>query len=366
MNFIYILALAYLGANIFIFIQLYHTLTPFRKTVKITIGILYWIMALSFFLPFVLKTGNTLLIKTATTIGGFWLIGTLYMSILLLFGFLMKRILSSFKHWFIISSAVTIIILTYGYFNYRSIHRQHIEIVTEKKLTRPLKIVAISDIHLGHLTGKRHCKDIVETINNEQPDIILIAGDLIDSNIEPVKNAHMEDELQKLNASYGVYMAPGNHDHISGIENCSAFAKEANITLLIDSIINIGDQLQIIGRDDYSNPHRKNIKTLLNTVDTNLLTIVIDHQPQQLKQITELPIDLQISGHTHNGQIFPLNLLIKLIYEQGYGYRKWDGNSHIYVSSGISLWGAPIRIGTISEMVVFSIKSIHEAENTLV
>lgn len=306
MKFIYILSLSYIGANLLIFNRLTKEINPQNKNTKIVIGVLYWIFALSFIIPFIIKSGNTLLIKTATTIGGFWLIGTAIMFILLLINLLLNRFFTSFKYGFISSAFITILILTYGYINHTQIHRQHIEIVTEKKIDKPIKIVAVSDIHLGYLTGKNRCRKIVEKINKEKPDLILIAGDLIDNNIEPVRNAHMEEELQKLEASYGTYMAPGNHDHYSGMDNCSAFAKSSGITLLIDSIATIANQIQIIGRDDYSNRNRKTIEELLNKVGTNLVTIVIDHQPQQLKQISEYPIDLQISGHTHNGQIFPI------------------------------------------------------------
>lgn len=363
MAFIFILSLAYLGANLVIYNQMILTFNTLGKTEKIISGILYWTMTLSFFIPFVVKSGNIVLMKTASTIGGLWLIGTLYMTILLLVCKLLKLFIRSFKHGFFISATITILILTYGYINNIHIHRQYIDIATDKKMDRPLKIVAVSDIHLGYLTGQKHCKKIVETINSEKADLILIAGDLIDSNIEPVKNAHMEDELQKLDANYGVYMVPGNHDHHSGIENCHKFAEAAGITLLTDSIVVIDKQIQIIGRDDYSNRLRKEIETLISKIDTNILTIVIDHQPWQLKRVSELPIDLQISGHTHNGQIFPLNLIIKHLYEQGYGYRKWDKDSHIYVSSGISLWGPPVRIGTVNEMAVFRIGSTHETSH---
>lgn len=357
MRLAYILAITYIGSNLYIFRQTLKTINPQRKFVKISLSLLYWIVALSFFLPFAIKSGNTLLIKTATILGGFWFFGTFSMFILLLISKLLGKIFISFKYGFITSATLTTIFLLYGYINYTHIHKQRIEIITEKDIERPLKIVAISDIHLGYITGKNRCKKIVETINSENPDLILIAGDLIDNSIEPVKKAHLEEELQNLKATHGVYMAPGNHDYICGIDNYSAFANASGITLLIDSVATIERQLQIIGRDDYSNRHRQNIEKLMSKVDSNLATIVIDHQPQHLRQTAKHSIDLQISGHTHNGQVFPLNYIIKHLYEQGYGYRKWGNGCHIYVSSGISLWGAPIRIGTVNEIVVFTLKS---------
>lgn len=123
----------------------------------------------------------------------------------------------------------------------------------------------------------------------------------------------------------------------------------------MDSVVTLPNGIQIIGRDDRSNPKRKNLKQLMIQTDASKPTILIDHQPYKLAETEEAGIDLQFSGHTHEGQAWPLNMITKKIFEQSYGYRKW-GKSQIYVSSGLSLWGPPFRIGTDSEMIVFLIK----------
>jgi predicted MPP superfamily phosphohydrolase len=118
--------------------------------------------------------------------------------------------------------------------------------------------------------------------------------------------------------------------------------------------VTIADKIQIIGRDDRSNHKRKPLESLIAQTHDTIPTLLLDHQPYNLKQADSLGIDIQCYGHTHNGQMWPLNLLIKNMYEQGYGYRKWE-NSHIFVSSGLSLWGPKFRIGTQSEIIVIDL-----------
>lgn len=112
----------------------------------------------------------------------------------------------------------------------------------------------------------------------------------------------------------------------------------------------------MIGRDDRSNTARRSLQELMANVDKNKPIILLDHQPYKLTESETAGVDLQFSGHTHRGQVWPMSLVTDYIYEQSHGYRQW-GNSHIYVSSGLSLWGPPFRIGTESEMVVLQLST---------
>ena len=149
-------------------------------------------------------------------------------------------------------------------------------------------------------------------------------------------------------------MVPVNHEYISGIRKSMQFIKETPIHLLRDEVVTLPGGIQIIGRDDRSNKSRLSLQELVKNIDPAKPVILLDHQPYNLSDTENAGIDLQFSGHTHRGQVWPISLITDHLFDQSYGYRKW-GNSHIYVSSGLSLWGPPFRIGTDSELVVFNI-----------
>ena len=162
------------------------------------------------------------------------------------------------------------------------------------------------------------------------------------------------EELAELKAPLGIYMVPGNHEYISGIRKSMQFINETPIRLLRDEIVTLPGGIQIIGRDDRSNTSRLSLQELAKNMDPAKPVILLDHQPYDLSDTEKAGIDLQFSGHTHRGQVWPISLITDHLFDQSYGYRRW-GNSHIYVSSGLSLWGPPFRIGTDSELVVFNI-----------
>ena len=196
-------------------------------------------------------------------------------------------------------------------------------------------------------------------INSENPDIILIAGDLIDNNIAPLYDDNMHEELNLLRAPMGIYMVPGNHEYISGMEKCRSFLENTGIVLLADTVVALDNGVQLLCRDDSFNRERLSVEELVSGAVKEGFTILIDHQPYGIAKKDSLGVDLQISGHTHNGQVWPGSVIIDRLFEQGSGYRKWN-HSHVYVSSGLSLWGPPIRIGTRGDIAVFRICSNRE------
>ena len=153
----------------------------------------------------------------------------------------------------------------------------------------------------------------------------------------------------------GVYVIFGNHEYYGEGDHLIAdFYRKSNIKLLRDSCVQVNDDLYLAGRDDKHNPNRKELKDLLSTT-ANKPVIVLDHQPYHLEDAANNNVDLQISGHTHNGQFFPANLVVKSMFELGYGYLR-KGNTHFYVSSGLGLWGPQYRLGSRSEMVVVNFR----------
>lgn len=218
-----------------------------------------------------------------------------------------------------------------------------------------LKIVAASDIHLGVTTDKKHLQRFVRLINAQHPDIVLLAGDISDRDMEPVIRQHMDEEFRSLKAPLGVFAINGNHEHYAETPTATAeYLTKAGVTVLRDEVSLIDSSFYLVGRHDRSFANRKPLAELIKDLDPTKPTILLDHQPLHLEEAKNNQIDLQISGHTHQGQFFPGNLFVKSMYELGYGYKK-KGNTHYYVSSGLSLWGPQYRIGTQSEIVVINL-----------
>ena len=260
-----------------------------------------------------------------------------------------------FNNW---QMALGIFVLVFAVFLYGNIHyynkvRVSLEL-TSKKLSRDYRVVMVSDLHLGYHNTRKELSRWVDMINAEKPDFILIAGDLIDGSIRPLKEEHMEEEFHRLEAP--VYACLGNHEHFGGDANARQFYQDAGIHLLIDETAVIDSAIVVIGRDDRSNfRHRKSVDSLISTVNAHLYTIVLDHQPYDLDRTEKAGVDFQLSGHTHRGQVWPISWITDAIYECSWGpYQR--GDTQYYVSSGLGLWGGKFRIGTQSEYIVANIR----------
>lgn len=260
-----------------------------------------------------------------------------------------------YNNW---TSAIGIVVLmtvifTYGYFHYKHKYREEISLTTEKSMAKPLKLVMMSDLHLGYHNRREELHRWVEMINEEHADAILIAGDIIDMSIRPLKEEKMFEEFQHLNAP--IYACLGNHEYYSGEPEAQKFYEQAGIQLLQDAAVGVGD-LCIIGRDDRTNQHRKTLADIMKQADRSKFTILLDHQPYHLEQAERQKIDFQFSGHTHHGQVWPISWITESIYECAFGSHQ-RGQTHYYVSSGIGIWGGKFRIGTRSEYVVVTINN---------
>lgn len=247
--------------------------------------------------------------------------------------------------------AIALLLITGNiiYHNKKSVHIN----IESTKLENPVKIIGISDLHLGHTISRKELAKWVQMINKESPDLVLIAGDLIDNQLRPLTRQAMDKELIKIKAPLGVYACTGNHEYISGIKESAAFYKKSGITLLRDSMVKVG-QLTIIGREDFSYKNRKPLSEVIGDEDMTQFTILLDHQPNNLDEAVKHHIDFQFSGHTHYGQIFPASLITKKMFELAHGYKQIE-NTHFYVSSGLGIWGGKFRIGTRSEYLVLKL-----------
>lgn len=319
---------------------------------------------LSFFAGFFLNEFlSPILGKTISFIGYSFLI----LSIYLFFSFLMidiVRLLNHFLHFipdeakfrtwsgiFIFGAIIGVMIIGNVRFNNPKV--VNIDIQSSRPTqNKEVKIVALSDIHLGTSIDKKRLKKYVDLVNSQHPDMVLIGGDLIDRSLKPVIAQKMDEELRQLRAPFGVFAVEGNHEHFGeGGKAVTDFFEQSNITLIQDSTILINDEFYLVGREDHINSKRLSISQILNSTDPSKPRILLDHQPYNLSEAEQNQIDFQFSGHTHKGQFFPINLVVNMIFEQGYGYLQ-KGNTHYYISSGLGIWGPQYRIGSQSEVVV--------------
>lgn len=243
----------------------------------------------------------------------------------------------------------------YGNLHYKHKYRQELT-VQSAKIHKPLRLVMLSDLHLGYHNRRDEFHRWIDLINAEHPDLILIAGDIIDGSMRPLLEERMHEEFHRLQAP--VYACLGNHEYYSGEPDAQRFYRDAGIHLLQDSAALVGDLL-IIGRDDRTNPHRKSLGKIMAEASAqtpqSAFRILLDHQPYHLEQAERHAIDFQFSGHTHHGQVWPISWITDAIYECAFGSHK-RGRTDYYISSGLGIWGGKFRIGTRSEYVVLNLR----------
>lgn len=242
-------------------------------------------------------------------------------------------------------------LLAYGYWHYNDKQRVPLQLVTHKAIGTPTRIVLVSDLHLGYHNRRPELHRWLQLLKAEHPAAIVVAGDIIDGSYRPVETQDMAQEFRQLGIP--VYACLGNHDYYTGIGADLKFCREAGITVLRDDTASLGG-ITLIGRDDRTNPHRKPLARIMQGIDSSKFLLEIDHQPYHLEEAEQCGVDFEFAGHTHYGQVWPVNWITRAVFEDAFGpYRK--GTTHYYVSSGLGIWGGKFRIGTRSEYVVLTI-----------
>lgn len=372
--FLGIVIIIYCAINYYIGLRGWQTLS---KLVPFLNGkfywIVFWVLASSYiigrfirnFLPYSVSSILTL-------IGSYWL-GIMFYSFLIVllidlvrlfnkaFGLITINTISSLNIVQIIGiAAIAIIasIMAYGTWSAKSPKVAHYDITIAKQAgnLKTLHIVALSDIHLGVVVDAKQIKKAASIINDLKPDLVLLAGDTVDEDIDIFKEKDMAELFSGIKSKMGNYAILGNHEYISGhTDEAIHYIEKSGFKVLRDNYVKINDDFYLIGRDDKSGERmagrpRKNLNELLKDVDKSLPAILLDHQPSNLSEPQENGVDLQISGHTHGGQLFPIELITRKIFEDDYGYLK-KGNLQVIVSSGFGTWGPPVRIGSRAEVV---------------
>jgi predicted MPP superfamily phosphohydrolase len=261
------------------------------------------------------------------------------------------------KKTFVLVLVLPVMVVIYGIINFNTIRtvNYRIEIPGRASAGRKVTIAFLADFHLHDGIDIDFVRRYASKIKEINPDIVLYGGDIIEDRNAGQQITEYEKIMRDIKAPLGSFAVLGNHEHYSGNDSGSFHAK-SGIILLRDTVVTPGNLFNLGGRNDRE---RKPLNGLLQMAKPELPFILIDHRPTDVIDVSRSPVDVQFSGHTHNGQLFPINLITKSMYEISHGHRK-IGNTHFFVTSGIRLWGPPVRTISRSEIVVVNISFTRE------
>jgi len=263
---------------------------------------------------------------------------------------------------FFIPSLVVAVIATYGYFEARSIRSERVVIASPKvpKEVSTLTIVQISDVHLGLIVREGRLKRILREVKEAKPDILVSTGDLVDGQIDDLGG--LAELLSEIHPRFGKFAVTGNHEFYAGLDQALRFTEKAGFTVLRGETKDVAGFMTIVGVDDLAGKQVGLFRgpaeqPLLAGVPRERLALLLKHRPVISEEALGL-VDLQLSGHTHKGQIFPFNYLSKIFYPYDAGLVHLPGNSFLYVSRGSGTWGPPMRFLAPPEVTVITLVSV--------
>lgn len=350
---------------------------------KVPFAVVYLFMALSPVIAFLLpKSAVAIVIRRIST---YW-IGIMLYSLLYVVLFDLLRLIAKhtklkntllFSRGSVISIGSVVVACAvatclYGIFNARNIKVNEYSVTVNKSCgsDKHLKAVLVADLHMGYAIGVDHITNMVEKINQQDADIVIIAGDIFDNSYDGMDDPEgIKAQLKSIKSKYGVYAVYGNHDIDEKIlmgftfdwggkqlhsEKMTNFMKECNIKLINDESVLINDEFYLVGRRDTDKPGtedgtRAEISELTKNLDKTKPIFVLSHEPDELQKTADAGADIDFSGHTHDGQLFPGNLTIGLFWENPCGMIKKD-NMYSIVTSGVGVYGTFMRVGTDAEI----------------
>ncbi len=367
----------YAAINYYIFIRGWQALVNYPHF-KIFYLVIFIIVSLSYIAAkFLVNYLPRILYDGMLWIGSFWFAFILYFFLAIVFIDLLRLA----NHWFNffpqsfeqnyiktkeITALIVVVIITLtvaaGFINSRNLKVRTLNLIIPKgssSLTE-LNAAVVSDIHLSPMDNASFLKNIINKINKLNPDVVLLPGDIVDDKPKVLRERGIGNNFREIKSKYGVYASTGNHEFITGVKESVKFMEDYGIVVLRDSAIKIDEGFYIAARDDrsinqFSNEKRASLETILENVDKNFPVILMDHTPFGLEDAEKNNVDLQLSGHTHHGQMWPNNIITNMIYKVSWGYLKL-GNTQYYVSCGAGTWGPPVRLGSDSEIINLKIK----------
>ena len=355
-------------------------------TFRIVFAVLYILLSTSLLTGFFIKKPKALHRMLKIT-GNYFLGIFLYTLVIILAADLGRILLKYVFHvsWihsrmaFTIAGAICAVLIIFfsvrGIFHAKYIKVSSYDVQINKTIPEgnSMKVVLLADTHFGYNSGILHAKELVRKINKQKPDLVCIAGDIFDNEYNAIRDPkRIEKVLRRIKSTYGVYACWGNHDlneeilagftfkhkgdDLSDIKDprMKKFLEDSNIHILEDEAVLINDSFYVIGRKDASltekiHETRKVPAQLTEKLDKDKPIIMIDHQPKELQALADAGIDLDLCGHTHDGQTFPGNFTIKLMWENPCGLLMKDNMTNI-TTSGAGVWGPAMRLGTDSEI----------------
>lgn len=350
---------------------------------KVPFAVVYLFMALSPVIAFLLpKSAVAIVIRRIST---YW-IGIMLYSLLYVVLFDLLRLIAKhtklkntllFSRGSVISIGSVVVACAvatclYGIFNARNIKVNEYSVTVNKSCgsDKHLKAVLVADLHMGYAIGVDHITNMVEKINQQDADIVIIAGDIFDNSYDGMDDPEgIKAQLKSIKSKYGVYAVYGNHDIDEKIlmgftfdwggkqlnsKKMTNFMKECNIKLINDESVLINDEFYLVGRRDTDKPGtedgtRAEISEHTKDLDKTKPIFVLSHEPDELQKTADAGADIDFSGHTHDGQLFPGNLTIGLFWENPCGMIKKD-NMYSIVTSGVGVYGTFMRVGTDAEI----------------
>ncbi len=355
--------------NLYIFLKGYNIIP---RNNRLLYSIIFAALAATFIIAKILESRHSTVFSDILNIaGGFWLAFLVYGFIFFLLSdilFIILRIAGQlgteniplYRKWaFLITASLSVLLITGGFINavIPVVRKYDIKINKQTDDVGSLRIAAVSDIHLGSIIRKRSIIKLSEMLEDMKPDAVFLLGDIIDGELGPVLRGDLLQYFTGPHTKDGLYAITGNHEYIGGAGKTIPYIESKGIRVLKDEVIVLPGGIQVIGRLDrdsfrHTGKARKKLEELMKDIDHTRPVILLDHQPMELGEAEKHGADLQLSGHTHNGQLWPLNHIIGKVFEIGYGYGK-KGNTQIIVSSGYGLWGPRVR--TKSRPVVLQI-----------
>ena len=250
------------------------------------------------------------------------------------------------------------LIVTAGSLRHGDIQINGYQIAIPRKTSdlKHLKIAFAADLHLKGSADKPIVDAFAAKIHSLNPDLVLLVGDSIEGDRSDAEMSVLEQSLRKITAKYGVYAVFGNHELHGGIKSLTFFSNSA-IKVLQDNFVQVDKSFYLVGRNDFRDTKRKTVEELLNGMSNNLPIILLDHRPSDFGKVSKAHVDVQVSGHTHNGQLFPLNYITSYIYDLSWGHKKMN-NTHFFVTSGLQSWGPAVKTAGTSEIMVIDIDFI--------
>jgi predicted MPP superfamily phosphohydrolase len=262
---------------------------------------------------------------------------------------------SCFRRWRLRAVLIIpVIVVTAGVVNFHwlRVREYSIEVPRKSSAVRELRIAFAADFHLGTITDGNFMKRFVARVNAVEPDIVLIGGDVLEGDRREEDVGGFAAEFRRLRSTYGVFAVPGNHEGHGGSR--SDFFDRAGIRLLEDAVVKIDDAFYLAGRNDAHSRNRKPVVDLLGNTPDDLPLILLDHRPTDIDNVSRTRTDIVLSGHTHHGQLFPINWITDRQYELSWGYAK-KRQTHVFVTSGVQLWGPPVRTAGASEILLIHV-----------